>query len=281
MCDVAVLHLVWGPLGLDYPRRFVRSYVDMRADADHVLGVIFNGIARDQLDPFHAVFREVPHVALICDEPMQDLAAYRWATRRLTARFYCFINSYATLRADGWLRKLTRAASRDDAGLVGATGSFESLRARTRFDWPPLPLIKRAALRAAVARDDLRVARTFPRFPNPHVRTNGFVLRCDVLERLTWLEPRSRSASIELESGRRGLSGQARRLGLELLVVGADGRVFPPPAWPISCTYMSAAQENLLIADNRTRAYESADGAGRAALRQRAWGRLAEVDGRW
>jgi hypothetical protein len=58
-------------------------------------------------------------------------------------------------------------------------------------------------------------------------------------------------------------------------VVGRDGAAYEPAEWPNSRTFRVDEQENLLVADNRTDEYASADAATRAALRRMAWGDAA------
>ena len=60
--------------------------------------------------------------------------------------------------------------------------------------------------------------------------------------------------------------------GQGAVVVGRDGAVYPPEAWPDSATFRARDQANLLIADNRTRQWEDADPSERARLSRLAWG---------
>jgi hypothetical protein len=54
--------------------------------------------------------------------------------------------------------------------------------------------------------------------------------------------------------------------------VGRDGVAHPPERWPESATFRAGGQANLLVADNRTRQYDRAEGAERRALAEAAWG---------
>jgi hypothetical protein len=68
------------------------------------------------------------------------------------------------------------------------------------------------------------------------------------------------------------LTRQVQSLGLETLVVGRDGRAYPPEQWPASATFRSGGQVNLLVADRRTREYAEAPPELRAQLERLAWG---------
>jgi hypothetical protein len=64
-------------------------------------------------------------------------------------------------------------------------------------------------------------------------------------------------------------------MGLRPVLVGRDGRVYEMQEWDRSDTFRQSRQENLLIADNQTDAYDQASAAERAALAGHAWGELA------
>jgi hypothetical protein len=79
-----------------------------------------------------------------------------------------------------------------------------------------------------------------------------------------------------LESGRESLTAQIRDMGLAAFVVGRDGCAYARDQWPASRTFWQGAQENLLIADNRTEDYQLGDTEARAALSRYAWGQDAD-----
>jgi len=75
-----------------------------------------------------AIFRGIPHqVTQVEDEIGQDIQAYKVVAQRFMHPYVCFLNTFSILLADEWLKKLYDAISLPDAGLVGATGSYESL----------------------------------------------------------------------------------------------------------------------------------------------------------
>jgi hypothetical protein len=98
--------------------------------------------------------------------------------------------------------------------------------------------------------------RDFPRFPNAHIRSNGFMIDRKLLLSIS-PEVNSKLDAYEFESGVNSLSSRITSLGLECLVVGADGRPYRSQEWRESSTFRSNNQRNLLIADNQTRAYDA------------------------
>lgn len=114
--------------------------------------------------------------------------------------------------------------------------------------------------------------RKFPYFPNPHVRSNCFLINRKRLLGLGFkLEPVKIDCN-RFESGVVSLSGVLQRQGKKLLLVGADGQSFDVPDWPKSGTFRLGDQQNLLFGDNQTRSYQALSTKEREALRMLSWG---------
>lgn len=258
MVDTYVVYLVWPPMGSEPLDRFAASYRQHHAGLDHRLVLVLKGspdgpIAAQSRSTAHRLSAEHVQVPAVG----RDLDTYRHVAERLRGNTLCLLNSSSELVAPGWLGALRRALEQPGAGLVGATGSYESALSAA-----PRPL--RPVLR-----------RRFPPFPNPHIRTNAFMLRRELMLELDWPRRRGKRRALELESGTRGITRQVLDRGLRALVVGRDGHTYEPDRWPQSRTFRNAGQENLLIADNRTRQYAQAEGARRTELAAYAWGAQA------
>jgi len=255
MADTCLIYLVWGPLGAAPLERFVASYTQHPAGHDHQLVLLLNGIRDDQLRMrCRSVAEELDGQVVELEGAVLDLDAYRAAAGRLHSETICFLNSYSEILEPGWLHGLASAIARPDAGIAGATGSYES--ALSSAPRPLKPFLRRR----------------FPPFPNPHLRTNAFILKRELMLSLAWPPSTGKRRALELESGARGITRQLQARGLAALVVGCDGRCFEPEQWPESRTFRSGGQENLLIADNRTHEYAQAAPRRRVQLARMAWG---------
>jgi hypothetical protein len=96
-----------------------------------------------------------------------------------------------------------------------------------------------------------------PRFPNPHIRSNGFIVRrADLLREFPAIEQGKHAAHL-FESGSLSLTSRLLAVGKSAVVVGRNGQAYPPNEWPNSGTYRLGRQTNLLIGDNQTRSYEN------------------------
>ncbi len=260
---IAVVHLVWGPLGPAPLREFLRSYERHAAGAEHELVVVFNGVSAAQRPLLQAELHGTEHHLIELAEPAMDLVAYGAVVGAIEHSHVCFLNSYSVILADGWLGHLAAAVESPGVGLAGATGSWES-RAELvggGLEHVVYQLVKLREKRAQ-----------YQRFPNPHIRTTAFMLKRAIALELGLERPRDKAEAYLLESGRDGITCKVWARGLRAVVVGRDGRAYEPADWPQSTTYRSRAQRNLLVADNRTREWEHASTKERRSLSRRAWG---------
>jgi len=197
-----------------------------------------------------------------------DFGAYFRIARQLDETWLCFLNTHSRIVADDWLAKLRAAADGSGVGAAGATGSWGTLT--PSWDGPGATWRGRAIWPLRFA----RTIRRFPRFPNPHLRSNAVLLRRELLVAFAEYarHPARKSDAHYLESGRGGLSVFLRSQGLRPVVVGADGRSFDCAEWIASSTYRVPGQANLLVADNQTSTYAAADRRMRRILEFSAWG---------
>ena len=119
--------------------------------------------------------------------------------------------------------------------------------------------------------------RDYPRFPNPHIRTSAFMTSREMIQGMSLDAVHDKRSAYLLESGHLSLTRQVQDRGLRAIVVGRDGREFDAEDWPVSGTYRSVGQTNLLVADNRTRDWERAAPRLRLRLSRDAFGDRAVV----
>ncbi len=304
---IAVVHLVWGPLGPVPLREFLRTYNAYEAGASHELVIVFNGVAlpgedTGARDALMAELQGTPHRLIALEYPVLDLVAYRHAVQALDHEYVCVLNSHSRLRSAGWLGLIEGALRKPNVGLAGATGSWASLRSYAlrklglpspyRRVWPgrsgtfsQFQALHVERTDASSARSPLAFVHTaraltdmtigFSQFPAPHLRTNAFMAKRQLLSQALSQDLGRKIDAHRLESGRRSITARIERAGLRALVVDNGGQAFERPEWPDSKTFWQADQERLLVADNQTETYQSADAARQLLLAQYAWGERA------
>lgn len=113
--------------------------------------------------------------------------------------------------------------------------------------------------------------RNYSPYPNPHIRTNAFMIDRDRFLALRNLAPRTKFDAYKFESGNNSLTRQVMAQGLKPVVVDRTGKVYDISEWKQSSTLWSDDQINLVVADNRTREYAVGDFETRLRLENHAW----------
>lgn len=289
MPPIGVVHLVRRANGTAPLARFLASCDRHPAGAGHDLVLVFKGFPGDRVvQEYEALLAGRPHQRLFVRDAGYDISAYLAAARELPHSYLCFLNSFSVALAPDWLAILYSQAIRREVGIAGATGSYLSLR--SALDHPPYlnpnhPRYKQFLLKWFPV---LRTARNFALrpvynrlydpFPNYHVRTNSFLMRREIMLAIPAPRIRPKFQAHSFESGRKGLTRQVIAMGKLPIIVGKDGRGYPPEEWHLSDTFWQSNQQNLLVADNRTEHYRKGSLETRRYYAVHAWGRFARPE---
>lgn len=330
MNEIAVYYLARLTEGFPAFERFAQSYRAHSSGIDHDLIVIAKGFEKPgQLAALDVIFTGIPHsIVSVEDDCGFDIHAYREASRGVKNPTLCFLNTFSTVSSENWLKKLFSNFDQPNVGIVGATGSYESISTSWRLchkvywlgatkkflnrqttgrllwlcqmfnpraiksyisrrAW--LKQISAAAVnrhrRASDGNDQYEASwkevsaagmqycdiATFPTFPNPHIRTNVFMvsrehfLKCEI-------EGPSKIDCCKFESGPNSITALIRREGLTALMVGADGVGYDIADWPLSGCFRSQGQRNLLARDNQTDNFDRMSLPEQQAIMDMSWG---------
>jgi hypothetical protein len=273
--EISLVYLAWRPYGVETFARFVDSYRKYRSGMAHHLTIAFKGFgAESELAEYEGQLAGIDYGRLVVPDEGYDIGTYLLVASRIASPFYCFMNTKSVILAQDWLAIFHQFARDPRVGAVGATASCESLYTdyleQRAAPAPGTPAWRLLARRSPVNR--LRHLYLYPPYPNPHLRTNAFMIRQDVLASVRTRRIRNRLDTSRFENGREGLSRQLFGRGLDVLVAGRDGVAYRSSEWRKSRTFWQYEQENLLIGDNQTEKYALADARQRELLRERAWG---------
>jgi hypothetical protein len=272
MSEVALIYLARERSGRESLRRFLRSYERHPGGLAHDLAVVFKGFSRAaELAEWRADLSRFPHREIQMSDFGFDVRAYSLAARRLPHRHLCFLNSFSEPLAADWLRILHRWMVEPGVGVVGCTASWASIFSVVEHQLASAatePFLHRLWLRIKVPIN----RRAYPPFPNPHLRSNAFLISRELMNRVWPGYVVSKRKAYHWESGRKGFTRRVQALNLRVLVAGKDGLGYDIQEWPRSGTFLQGNQENLLVADNQTRGYDEADPASRCRLSLVSWG---------
>jgi hypothetical protein len=248
---IAVCYLARGaePGWEDAIARFVASFQRHVGGCDFNLYVIVKGFpSAAERERAILLFAPVQHKVIFAADESFDIGAYAEAATQIAEQKVCFLNTNAEILSQDWLLKLVSNLEQPGVGLVGATGSYESLHDTDR---------------------------RFPKFPNIHIRSNAFMIDRDVFSSITrQFTFTDKLEAFLFESGPSSMTRQVLSRGLEALVVGRDGQGYRSGSWPRSNTFRQDGQTNLLIGDNQTRHFDALSLADQRALSRWTWGRF-------
>jgi hypothetical protein len=281
MSEVGVVHLIREQNGIEPFHAFLESYKRHDAGHEHDLVILFKGFKKHCCAPdeYEALLAGLQHQKLFVSDAGYDLGAYQAAAQNFNQKFFCFLNSYSVLLGEGWLAKMHRHLVREDVGLVGATGSYESHYAnevRRLSGMSPIKsrdYVRGFWLNYLRRRELAHWQASFNPFPNYHIRTNAFMIRRAHWLNLKFGKANTKPGCFKFESGKTSMTAQVLEMNLKALIIGRDGCAYEKNQWYESCTFRSGEQRNLLVADNRTEQFAKADAETKKLLAEMAWGK--------
>lgn len=281
MADICVVHLVRFRNGLEPFAKFLRSYASHSAGIDHQLLIIYKGFPSvASASAYEKLLEPFPHKTLFVRDFGFDIRPYFVAVRKFDYKYFMFMNSFSLILEEKWLEKMYKYVSQDDVGLVGATGSLQSMYTDA-FNW-------------VITRDiypfwKFILAKSFRRLrcwilpcffaplPNYHIRTNAFMTSREIMLKIRCGLMLNKRNAWMFESGLHGFTRQILNMNLRVLMVGRDGVGYEKEYWHESNIYKQHGQENLLIADNQTITYEIGDNNTRRDESFKAWGDKSDI----
>lgn len=292
----AVVHLVREGNGFEPFAAFMASYERCHAGVEHELVLLFKGFGEPgESAPYLERAADCAPLKLDVSDAGPDLAAYVAAAGALDHQRLCFVNSFSEVLVPGWLGLLDEALSVGSTGAAGATGSWASHLSYglLQLGWPGVyadafggwrgarrasrELPGTSAQRGLAAwlltlQSTALAAPAISLFPNPHLRTNAFLIGRETLRALRAGSLSTKAAAHRLESGRAGITAQLRALGRPAAVVDRHGVARGEADWAAGNVFWQGDQEDLLVSDNQTRLYAEATLRQRDALARVAWG---------
>lgn len=277
---IVVVHLIWLPYGIEKFKKFLHSYQIYRAGKDHQLILLFNGVCDNTKIQSYCNFAKensIEFEALILENG-QDIDAYYFAAQNISADLILFLNTNSIILSENWLQKMYANIIKPNVAMVAATASFQSYSSSAfmRNAWY---YEKQKSLRFNFRKYKLFIKSffyyrlLFRGFPNPHLRTNGFMIWRDIFLNIKYKPLTSKMKAYQFESGRNSLSNQILKMNKKLLVVDKFGNGTEMNNWYESKTFWSYNQENLLVSDNQTEKYMNAGEKMKKVYTFLAWGK--------
>jgi hypothetical protein len=210
MADICVVHLVRAKNGIEPFSNFLESYLHYGSGIDHDLLIVFKGFKDEKgTAQYRQLLKDISFRTIYVRDRGFDIGSYFVAANTVNNKYVCFLNSFSTIRDHDWLLKLNVHLTKQNIGLVGATGSYESAYSNLLIEQRSLGATKSEIGRRL--RDYLagrKYKHYFDPFPNYHIRTNGFMISRDVMRKVHQGIILSKMDAHRFESGKRSLTKQ-------------------------------------------------------------------------
>ena len=241
MINVAVIYIFRGAdtYNVQYLNDFQKSIKNYRPGIEFQLIVAIKGCSRDQEEIVKKTLSFLDPIFFHCIDHNFDIGTYQEIVQEFKYENFIMMNSSSRPLADNWILEMLKAVNVQNTGLLGTMGSFESLAVKN--------------LHGTISNKD-----NFNSFPNPHVRTTGFIIKREIFEEVTKniKNFRNKMDAYKFESGKNNLTRKILELGLKVLIINSDFKLFEIDEWKRSKTFRQFNQEKLLIMDKISSNYE-------------------------
>ena len=278
--QITVVYIMWIPLGNKPFDEFIDSYCNFAAGVAHDVVIVFKGNEEEikHIEQYQKKLSDnnIKYKALFHSEGL-DIDTYLFSARQIQTPLIFFINTRSLILAENWLKKYADHFNTNNAGIVSATGSYQSyytsVMAKNSLKWESGYGVKYNFRKYKLLLKAFFYWRfLFKPFPNPHVRTNTFMIKRDIFLQIKKPVIKQKIDAYKFESGRNSITVQVMRMRYNVLLLDRYGKTYTIPEWPNSNTFWKGSQENLLISDNQTRLYEQADETNKKLMTKLAWG---------
>ena len=213
---IAVVYLSWLPYGIKHFQNFIESYILNTPDSDHDLIIAFNGLAKKHSEPLKNYLDILAdknlHAKTISFKSGQDLDIYDQIAKSEKYSFFLFLNTYSIIQNSKWL-EIFRNSISPEIGIIGATGSFSSyLTAINRKTYVDLFSSNTFFSKYNSLKYFLKLnfiyGKLFKYFPNPHIRTNAFLIKRELFLKITKPQFNSKIDAYIFENGKNSMTNQ-------------------------------------------------------------------------
>ncbi len=280
--NISVVYLCWLPYGIDYFKKFINSYLDNNPAYPHQLVITFNGLSFDHPNkPYEFLayleLKMVKDFKCLYFQEGQDIEIYKQSAVKLDTEILLYFNSFSEIKTQLWLKKYVDNFNRQ-VGVISATASlqsyYSSVYQKHNLQWDrEKNFLYNFRKYKLFVKAFFYWRFLFKPFPNPHVRTTGFMVRRKEFIEMNFKFVANKFTAYQFENGRKSMTNFYLKEGLKVLVMDKNGKTYEPHDWYKSSTFWINDQENLLVSDNQTTIYENANDKERKLMTKLAWGR--------
>jgi hypothetical protein len=245
--------------------KFIDNYKKMLSGLDHDLLICFKLLDKNRIDNLKIYLKNIKYIEYIDNSEVNDydLGSYKRVAKDFSNRIIFFLNSHSYPVSNYWLKKIFDHYQLNS--IIATTASYESILSSTRLN----KFYKVISFLFKIK----RYKKKFYSFPNPHIRTTGFLIKSN--DFLMFMKNNiviTKEDAWSLESGKNSLTNFFKNKNYNIFVVNSDGEKFSETEWPFSETYNYLDQSKSIISDKHTRKYVLLDKVEKKICQFKTWG---------
>ena len=228
--------------------KFFRYYKNNLAGVSHQLLICYKLMDENKIKILEKKINNITHIKFVdhCKKNDFDFGSYYRVCKKFPKHIFFFLTGSDFPVKKYWLKNVTKHYSKNS--LIGTSASYESqlssLRLKKFYKYIEY-LIKFFTLK-----------RNFSVFPNPHIRTVGFLISAE--NYLEFYSNKSCSTKFDawkIESGKKSLTNFFILKKQKIYLVNSDGFKFRINQWYSSKTFNYLKQDKFIISDKHIRKY--------------------------
>ena len=227
---------------------FVKNYQKYNANYKHKLIICFKNLSKIELKKFKKKLSKISYIEFIDNPKINDfdIGSYYRIAKKYKNSIFLFMNGHTYPVKKNWLSLMMKHYKSNR--IVASSCSKQSLR--------DLPFnIRNNFLKNIYFRFILML--NFPKSPNPHLRSSGFLISSKNLLLYPFKEIKSKIDTNIIESGRKNMYNFYKNNKIKTLLVNSDGDVFEENDWHNSRTYPWQYQNKIIFSDQRIRKFKT------------------------
>tara|TARA_B100000767_G_scaffold42748_1_gene36630 strand:+ start:2756 stop:3568 length:813 start_codon:yes stop_codon:yes gene_type:complete len=244
---------------------FIKNYKKNNSGFKHKLLICFKLLNSTQINFYKNFLKGIKYIEYIDISKFNDydLGSYSRVAQKYPFYTICFLSGNSYPFCKHWLKKMFFHFKKGT--IVGTTASNESLFTSLKF--------KKFYKFFSYFFKFLKYKKRFNKFPNPHIRTTGFLINgIDFLNFIKHKKFKTKEDAWYAESGINGMTNFFKKKRFNIYVVNSDGDKFTENQWKFSETFNFLSQSKSLISDKHTRKYLKLSNKMRIISEKATWG---------
>lgn len=248
-------------------KKFIDNYKFFSSGINHKLVICLKLLNDDKVSNVkNFLLKEKVEFELFIDVNKNndyDFGSYSRVADKYKDYLIFFLNASSRPVFSSWLKLVVNNYKINT--IIGTTASYESHENNIK--------LKKFYKIISYTYKKIRNKINFNPFPNPHLRTTGFLINAkDYINFYNNKSCKSKFDAWKIESGKSSITNFFLNKNFNTLLINSDGKSFNPLDWHSSNTYCFKETSKLLISDRHTRKYDNMNNKEREHIIKVVWG---------